>query len=394
MDIVKGDIYQSGSDIIISSSSVFARPFVEFTNSYFPSINELSYINLNTFDNANILEKIKIDEFFSKYFSYSNMFVELITNALSENIRRTSVRDDIKQKTTISLASEIRSESFNEFDNILGKYSNIMKELGIQLENTSTFKSAVDGALKGGGIQYLFTKGRSGTGGLIAGALIGAVMEEMKKQQLREKLILSSKLAIIESINILESISLKLYDQYSTYVMGSKIDFEQRDNFGKIIKSEISKITSNCLKIVENIITLNSTILKINTYFQIKKKKGKMFASTSRMKFLKFGDDLLKLLIKFVFILFLIAPYLVPIIIIYSGKKKQSKAYLWYRNVLNKIDNLTFDANIKRYNEYRLLEDDLNKNCIPNLKRIPADLKTSIEIIENINKTRADFTEN
>jgi len=270
----KNNLYQNGMDIIISSSILYSTPFLfagkQIINQ-FEALKDKSAIDLT----ADQIKNIPLEEFLADFYKYSNAFIERVTQYFSDIIRKNTQRNDIKEKTSEYISDEIRKESFRKFDEVFLKYTATMQELGVQLESVSSIKSAIQGTFVGAGLQMLGSKGKSSGAGMVAGALIGAAIAEAEKMQLREKLLKAAFDGIKETIETLPICNQKLMDQYSSYIFGSNIDFNERDNQIDRGKSILNEIKIHCSSILDNIVVGNSfwsnSILKIN---KIQKGKG------------------------------------------------------------------------------------------------------------------------
>ncbi|MBU2507053.1 MAG: hypothetical protein KJ799_10065 [Bacteroidetes bacterium] len=86
--------------------------------------------------------------------------------------------------------------------------------------------------------------------------------------QLREKLLKAAFGGIKETIETLPICNQKLMDQYSSYIYGSNIDFNERDKQIERGKSILNEIKIHCSVILDNIVLGNSfwsnSILQIN----------------------------------------------------------------------------------------------------------------------------------
>lgn len=266
-DTSTSNLYKNGMDIIISSSILYSTPFLfagKQIIAQFESLKDKSPEDLS----SDQIKNIQLENFLADFYKYSNAFVERVTQYFSDIIRKNTQRNDIKEKTSEFISDEIRKESFKKFDEVFLKYTATMQELGVQLESVSSIKSAIQGTFVGGGLQMLGSKGKSSGAGMVAGALIGAALAEAEKIQLREKLLKAAFDGIKETIETLPICNQKLMDQYSSYIYGSNIDFNERDNQIERGKSILNEIKKHCSLILDNIVLGNSfwsnSILQIN----------------------------------------------------------------------------------------------------------------------------------
>ena len=266
----QNNLYINGMDSILSGSNYFSSPFIDFGNKCLPEIKAICDTDPDSID---YVKSLDLNEFLSSFFTCTNLFIETISQLFAEIIRRKTTREDVRSKTSDALTKEIRDESFNKIDEILNKYTSVMNELGIELANTDTLKSSVNGAINGGVLNFAATgKAR---GGAVAGALIGAVAAEMEKAALRKKLINSAAEGISEFTKVLPILSGKLMDQYSTYIFGPDIDFEKRDEEIKRGNEILNNISTNTLNILNQLLLYNDTTLSIEVNINNKNKLAK-----------------------------------------------------------------------------------------------------------------------
>ncbi len=253
-NFTQDNLYQMGMDIIISSSLLYSAPFMMAGKKIYDQFVSLESVSGDNFS-LNYLDNTQLDIFLSNFYKYSNAFIERITQYFADIIRKNTFRYDIKEKTSESISDSIRNESFKKFDEVFSKYSATMEELGVQIASISTIKSAVQGTLVGGGLQLMGTKGKSSGAGMVAGALIGAINAETEKALLRDRLLKTAFDGIIETLDILPSCNEKLMDQFSSYIYGSNIDFNERDKQINRGKEILSDIKYHCSLILDNIRT-------------------------------------------------------------------------------------------------------------------------------------------
>lgn len=265
--VSQDNLYESGMSIIISSSVLYSAPFLAVGRQIIDQFEILKGKDPEDLT-IDLVKNIPLEQFLADFYKYSNAFVERVTQYFSDIIRKNTQRNDIKEKTTERISDEIRMESFKKFEEVFAKYTATMGELGVQLESVSSIKSAIQGTFVGGGLQLMGSKGKSSGAGMVAGALIGAAMAEAEKKQLREKLLKAAFDGIKETIEVLPICNQKLMDQYSSYIFGSNIDFNERDKQIERGKILLNDIKIHCSKILDDIIIGNSfwteSIIKIN----------------------------------------------------------------------------------------------------------------------------------
>lgn len=250
----RNNLYEEGMNVIISSGIMYSMAFITTGRQVLEQLKKLKKQNAYNLSSEQI-QIIDLVIFLSEFYKFSNVFIERISFYFSDIIRKNTLRDDIRGKTSTAIAEEIRRESFFKFDEVISKFSQTMKELGVQLESVSTIRNAVEGTFLGGGMQLLASKGKSSSTGMVVGALIGVVAAEVEKAQLREKLISNAFEGIRETLEILPICNEKLMDQYSSYIYGHKIDFNERDNQITRGKRMLQEIKFHCSIILEKILS-------------------------------------------------------------------------------------------------------------------------------------------
>jgi hypothetical protein len=188
LSVDQTNLYQSGMDIIISSSILYSAPFLVAGRQIVDQFELLINKNPESLT-SDLINNIPLEDFFADFYKYSNAFIERIIQYFSDIIRKNTQRNEIKEKTSEYISNEIRNESFKKFDEVFAKYAVTMQELGVHLESVSTIKSAIQGTFLGGGLQLMGSKGKSSGTGMVVGALIGAAVAEAEKKQLRENLL-------------------------------------------------------------------------------------------------------------------------------------------------------------------------------------------------------------
>ena len=240
---------------ILASAVSFSFPFIDSATTLSLYTKQLIEAKPPKILDINF-SKCDLGTFLANFYTYTIVFIEAISLYFAETIRRSSTRSDMRVKTTDSLAEMIRTESFRNTDDILVTYVVTMGQLGIQLETTSTVRSAIEGGIVGG----LLDGGRSNTLGTFAGAVIGAAFAHIEKQRIRQDLITTAIDGIYQFVDSLPPLSQKLMDQYASYIYGENIDFDQRDQqilrFTPILKN----IASYCKSITQHMIALNDAV--------------------------------------------------------------------------------------------------------------------------------------
>ena len=381
----ENNLYQKGMDSIISGSNFFSSPFITFGQSTLPEIKKLCNSNP---DELKDIKNIDLNDFLSSFYSCTNLFIETISQLFAEIIRRKTTRDDIRSETSDALTKAIRKESFQKIDAVLIKYSSLMEQLGVQLENIDTIKSSVNGAIDGGVLNYSATGGTRG--GAVAGALIGAATAELEKIELRKKLLKSSIEGIGEFTDILPIISSKLMDQYSTYIFGSNINFDDRDQEikrGNQILKDISKHTQN---ILDQLVLYNETVTDIESNIHTKDKMTKKSESlkgpTGIIKSI-FGFGLMKKMlsqgnpVKF-----------------FTNPIQAFKDF--GNNMINSIPGYNFIVE-KKIRDSEIAESDLavsnamdqiKNNNFPKLQNSLSGIEESIQVLTNYQKESTDLS--
>jgi len=281
-------LYATGANKIIAGGMVLSAPIVRAGQSALLHVRNLLGVDLQTAEAVQIYD---ISRLFSEFFSSSDMAAEIICKAFSSLIRENSLRPEIKSKTTNALANEIRAESFKTFDVVLSSYATTMQKLGIDLESRSTIGAAVDGALTGGGLQFL-TTGKTGKSGAIVGALIFAAIENAQKEQLRQELVNCALSGMKDLITIIPQLSDALMDQYATLIFGSEIDFKQRDTETGRTQTELKEIANKTEYLLSDICSYSDTSRKIGAELKRKvfigrKREFKLFGVFSYSLFWK-----------------------------------------------------------------------------------------------------------
>ncbi|HPO56371.1 MAG TPA: hypothetical protein PKY46_10220 [Ignavibacteriaceae bacterium] len=271
----KSDLYKKGMDTIIASSILYSTPFYVRGKQILEQFEKISgqvpeKLNPETINN------FPLEDFLSDFFNYSNVFIEKVSLTFSEIIRKTTTRVDIRQKTTESIADEIRSESFKQFNKVLEKYTQIMGELGVRLASVSSIRAAVEGTFVGGGLQLMGTRGQSSGTGMLVGALIGAAAAEADKLQIRNQLLQTAFEGIKETIIALPICNQKLMDQYSSYIFGGEIDFDERDRQLERGEKILEDIKVNCTTVMDHMVS-GSDFWRDSTMKIIKAQKGTSF---------------------------------------------------------------------------------------------------------------------
>lgn len=252
-------LYTTGANRIIAGGMVLASPVVQAGRSSILQIDDL--LGMDLYDAVNV-PVYDISALFAAFYSASDMAAEVICKGFAVLIRENTHRPELRARTTDALSNEIRNESFRKFDDVLRTYASTMQQLGIELENRSTIGAAVNGALTGGGLQFLMTDKASKTGA-IAGALIFAAIENAQKEQLRQQLVQCAVKGMHDLISIIPQLSDALMDQFATLIFGSEIDFRQRDNEIARTQAELMAISQKAETLLNDVCSYSEASRKI-----------------------------------------------------------------------------------------------------------------------------------
>ena len=264
-------LYTTGANRIIAGGMVLSTPIVKAGQIAILQIRDLLLLNLQNSPKVPVYD---ISILFSEFYTSFDLAVGIIFKLLASFILKNTLRPEIGAKTIITLANEIRSESFKKFDDVLGLYVSTMQNLGINLESRSAIGAAVNGALTGGGLQFLVT-GNSGKSGAIVGALISAAIENSQKEQLRQGLVQTAIAGMNDLIIIIPQLSEALMDQYTTLIFGSEVDFKQRDSEIARTQTELATIAKNTESLLHNITAYAKTAKNIETTLKKKTFAGR-----------------------------------------------------------------------------------------------------------------------
>jgi len=270
-------LYTTGANRIIAGGIVLSSPIVKEGQASILHIRNLLGLDLVIADKVPLYN---ISGLFSSFYYSSDMAAELICKAFAGIIRANTHQPGIRAKTTDSLSNEIRSESFRKFDDILSSYASTMQKLGIELESHSVIGAAVDGALTGGGLQFL-TTGNTGKSGAVIGALIYAAIDNVQQQQLKQELIQCAIDGVHDLILIIPQLSEVLMDQYATLIFGSEIDFKKRDEAIDRAQSELKSISEKAEILLNDIYSYAQATQTINASVKRKVYGRKSFFSRS-----------------------------------------------------------------------------------------------------------------
>ena len=272
------DLYSYGMNTILASAIMFSSPFLETTKILTTAINQLIEKPEKFFE----LDYSKCDLriFLSNFYTYSLAFIETISLYFAETIRRNSIRGEMRAQTTDALADMIQKESFRKINTILAAYVSIMAQLGIELQNTSTIRSTIEG----GAIGSVLAGGNSDTLGTIAGAIIGAAVAHYEKQRLKQELISTAVNGVHDFIDSLPSLMNKLMDQYASYMYGEKIDFVKRDQQITRATPIIQEIITHCKNILHYHVIFYEAIFMCEQY-AIKKVGFRQIFSLSNLDY-------------------------------------------------------------------------------------------------------------
>ena len=232
------NLYRFGIDTIIAGTVQFAAPFHLLSK----RVLDQTIYNGNIQNYSTDSCKVDVDLFLSKFSIFTEGYVQIISERYSETIRRNTLLPEIRGKTTMSLAKLIREECFGDIDLALRHFALIAADLGITLANTSTGRSAVSGALVGGGLDFLLTDGDDSLIGTLAGAFIGGAVAESNKRNLRSAMYNSVVDSVKSTTTLVSMTPHKLMDAYVCYIFGGQTDFARRDKeikYGREITSEI-----------------------------------------------------------------------------------------------------------------------------------------------------------
>ena len=255
----KTTLYTTGANKIIAGGMVLTTPIVQEGQASLLQIRDLLGMDLQDAETVPVYD---ISGLFSAFYSYSDMAAELICSSFAALIRENTQRVEIRAKTTAALSNEIRNESFRKFDEVLQTYASTMSQLGIALEDRSTTRAAVNGALLGAGLQSL-TIGR-GKSGAIAGALISAFIENAQQEQLRQERVQCAIGGIQNLLSIIPQLSDGLMDQYVSLIYGSEIDFAKRDAEIVRAKAEIMSMSKKAEVLINDLCLYSQISRKIN----------------------------------------------------------------------------------------------------------------------------------
>jgi hypothetical protein len=241
----EANLYKFGIDTIIAGTIQFSSAFQLLSKRVLDQTTLAGKLQNYSAD----LFKSDIDVFLSKFPVFTEGFVHIISNRFAETIRRNTLLPEIRGKTTVSLAKQIRGESFADIDLSLTHFATIATNLGISLATTSTASSAFSGALVGGGLDYLLTDGDDSLIGTLAGALVGGALAESRKEKLKSGMYNSAVESVKTITTFVTGTTPKLMDQYVSYIFGAQTDFEKRDKEIRYGIEITSEVTGACMTI-------------------------------------------------------------------------------------------------------------------------------------------------
>ncbi len=232
------NLYRFGIDTIIGGTVQFAAPFHLLSKRVLDQTIYNGSIQNYSADSC----KVDVDFFLQKFSVFTEGYVQIISERYAETVRRNTLLPEIRGKTTMSLAKQIREECFGDIDLALKHFSLVAADLGITLATTSTAGSAVSGALVGGGLDFVLTDGDDSLIGALAGAFIGGAIAESNKRNLRLAMYDSAVESVKTITTFVSGTPHKLMDSYVCYIFGGQTDFEKRDKeitYGREVTSEI-----------------------------------------------------------------------------------------------------------------------------------------------------------
>ena len=232
------DLYRFGIDTIIGGTIQFAAPFHLLSK----RVLDQTIFNGNIQSYSTDSCKMDVDLFLQKFSIFTEGYVQIISERYAETIRRSTLLPEIRGKTTMSLAKQIREECFGDIDLALRHFALVAADLGISLATTSTTRGAVSGALVGGGLDFLLTDGDDSLIGTLAGAFIGGALAESNKRNLRSAMYDSAVVSVKSITTLVSATPHKLMDAYVCNIFGGQTDFGKRDKeiqYGREITSEI-----------------------------------------------------------------------------------------------------------------------------------------------------------
>ena len=259
-------LYATGSNNIIAGGMFLVSPIVTAGQESLLQIRDLLQMDLQVADSTPVYDMAIL---FSAFYSASDKAAEMICKAFAALIRENTQRPEIRAKTTGSLSSEIRGESFSKFDEVLRRYAATMQQLGIELGSRSIIGAATNGALLGGSLDHHIT-GNAGKTGALVGALIYASVENAQQERLRQSLINCAVEGIHDLVSTIPQLSDTLMDHYATLIFGSDIDFKQRDVAIERANEELNVIAQTIGVLLRDICSYSQTSRKIEAAIERK----------------------------------------------------------------------------------------------------------------------------
>jgi hypothetical protein len=245
--------YRDAADTVIAMAFSIARPLVTAGSDILTALSGLT---------ANAAEDVSItydlEGFLGSFHTAGRRYLEEASLKLAEEIRRHSRRADIRAQTSEALGAGIRGEGLRRIEAALERYAAAMSALGLRLEDISTTGAAVEGAIAGGAVQALAT-GQRARVGLAAGAVVGALIAEARKDAIKQQQLETAFEAAREILEGLEQTSVALVDQYVTYVVGADLDFAARD-------AEITRARSTLGQVSRQATVVLTECRRINDY--------------------------------------------------------------------------------------------------------------------------------
>jgi hypothetical protein len=243
----QSSLYRFGTNTVIGGTMQFAAPFQMLSASILSGTGR---------DYPRDAYESDINIFLSKFPVFVVGYVQIVSERYADTIRRNTHLPEIRGKTTMALAKQIREESFGDIERALSHYATVATRLGITLANISTAGSVISGALVGGSLEALATDGEDSLIGMLAGAALGGSAAKSAQENVQAAQYSTAFESVSTITKLIASTPPRLLDAYVSYMFGENANFEARDSEIAYASEITSAIVNACLTVFDLVLTV------------------------------------------------------------------------------------------------------------------------------------------
>jgi hypothetical protein len=183
-----------------------------------------------------------INALYTAFFGFTEYLETKGVDNLAKLIVSGTTREEVREETYNSIADELREDALGSFLALRDDLQETLETLGLEHEAINVSQAAASGALTGGALGYLSTRGKAGGKGAVAGALIGAGLSLAEKAKLRRQIYGQGLQACSQLLKGLFKLSNTLFDQTILYCLPKRpIHNPKYEAFMKYLETDLKE---------------------------------------------------------------------------------------------------------------------------------------------------------